>query len=270
VGILCLHSDIYRLTLFSVYVGGDGVNGQDGRDAIWSDVREGEFLMCEKYNDDRACKRHPQYTHTQIGEVYTPEQGLCSHTDVCNPVWSVWRKVDFHYFGQTGESGGRGGNGGRGGCGGVSGYSGQSVIIAYQNRMNEKKASSSSAKLARPGQRGKAGRGGKKGKTAIIKKGRYFKKNSVWHQQEDNEYFKTPAVKTFAESGIEPTECSPLSNKPSVPSWPIALYQLETDYLNFIDEQNSVLIHSSLMDRSFLTHIMNRRSGTSVANFSDI
>jgi hypothetical protein len=149
-----------------------------------------------------VCKAHAQYMYSISGE---------------------------HYFGQRGESGGRGGNGGRAGCGGVSGYGGQSVIIAYQNRMNEKKASSSRENLAQPGQKGKAGRGGRKGKTAMIKKGEIYILPAVLVIQRDiygqkpNEYFTKEEV-SFAYSGIEPTECSSLSQKPSVPSEPIALY----------------------------------------------
>jgi len=159
---------------------------------------------------------------------------------------------DEYYFRKMGESGGRGGNGGRAGCGGVSGFGGQTLIFAYKNRMNQKKESSSSANRAQPGKNGKEGNGGKNGNTVIvIHHNRNIKVDRIAYVQPD--YLS-------AESGVEPTECSPLPYKPSVPSKPIALYQLETEYLNFMNEQHSAQIHSNLMNRSFLNHIMNQAS----------
>jgi len=159
---------------------------------------------------------------------------------------------DEYYFRKMGESGGRGGNGGRAGCGGVSGFGGQTLIFAYKNRMNQKKESSSSANRAQPGKNGKEGNGGKNGNTVIvIHHNRNIKVDRIAYVQPD--YLS-------AESGVEPTECSPLPYKLSVPSKPIALYQLETEYLNFMNEQHSAQIHSNLMNRSFLNHIMNQAS----------
>jgi len=179
----------------------------------------------------------------------------------------------YRYSGKSGHidelSGGRGGNGGRGGCGGVSGYSGQSVIIAYKNRMNEKKRSSSSANRGQSGQKGKAGRGGRDGLIMISRKGRkaIIKLSAMSDgimdtiQKRHNIYYTKETGDSFNEFGVKSvTECSPIPYKPSVPSKPIALYQLETAYLNFMNEQNSVLIHSSLMNRPILYQIMNQTS----------
>ncbi len=204
--------------------------------------------------------------YTKTEDVYVPgwsseECGSFLFWKVgCKEVYhpSEWIKEDFLYSGERGVSGGRGGNGGRAGCGGVNGYGGQSVIIAYQNRMNENKTSSSSANLGQQGQRGKVGHGGKNGDTAMIK---YSYSYHFFGLRLDTvKYFTAPADKTYADSGIVSTDCSLLFNKPSVPSKPIALFQLETEYLNFMNERHSALIHSSLMNRSFLNHIMNRRS----------
>jgi len=255
-----LYSGIAPLTVFSFDVGGDGVNGQDGRrDAVRSDVREKEFYKCDRCHDFRPCRAHPQYMYHK----YLDKDSGCLEPFKSLPLYvpGDHDKCKISYFGQRGESGDRGGNAGKAGCGGFSGYSGQSVIIAYQNRINEKKESSSTAKRSQQGQSGKVGRGGKS-TTAMIKKG-YYIRTSFWCYfdsdgiQEPNEYFSTY---DYADSGIQPTECSPLFYNPSVPSKPIALYQLETDYVHFINEQNSALFHSSLVNRSFLTHIMNRRS----------
>ena len=170
------------------------------------------------------------------------------------------------YFRKMGGSGSPGGNGGRAGCGGVSGYSGQTLIFAYQNRLNKKKESSPSVNRAQPGKRGKMGIV-RDGYTATVKHTvtgkRISKGNFIVNYKIDSEFIVEcdlklvpPEYRSVESSGYK---CV-VSDKPSVRSKPIALYQLETEYLNFMNEQNSVLIHSSLMNRSFLTHIMNRES----------
>jgi hypothetical protein len=165
-----------------------------------------------------------------------------------------------YYFGEE-FKGVPGGNGGRAGCGGETGFSGKIMLITHQNKINEKKESIKIKNLGPQGERGKVGRGGKNGAKAMIMKGYNievcgFGSDSCKNEKSESKYF-TVASNTYADSGIESNECSRLEYKPSAPSDPIALYQLETEYLKFTNSLSSKLVQSDLMNRRFLYHIMN-------------
>jgi len=123
--------------------------------------------------------------------------------------------------------------------------------------MNQTHKSSSSANRAQPGKRGKVGEGGINGHSVMVNHTVKYRFNQP---VVSSDHELVPPESRSAESGVEPTECSSLSQKPSVPSEPIALYRLETEYLNFMNEQHSAQIHSNLMNRSFLNNIMNHAS----------
>jgi len=141
------------------------------------------------------------------------------------------------------------------------------VIIAHQNRINVTKESSYTQKHGRKGESGNVGSGGRNGATAKIKKGLIIKSGSKHVKnfsgsriyQRENERFLVES-NTYAASGNESNECSHLDLKPSAPSEPIAIYQLETEYLKFTNDQSTKLVHSDLMNRPFLYNIINGTS----------
>ncbi len=131
-------------------------------------------------------------------------------------------------------------------------------MITYQNRTIVKIGSSSTVNRAQPGQKGKVGLGGRHGRAYIFEKnwdnGKYTEKSYL----EDVCLLCYPK-KPFADSGIQPTECSLLHEKSREFLSP-SLCQLETEYLKFMNEQNSRLIHSNLINRPLLYQIMNQTS----------
>jgi hypothetical protein len=151
--------------------------------------------------------------------------------------------------------------------------------------MNENEKSSSSANRSPDGKSGKPGSGGRQGATSMVRKGIRIETSPVsWGvfavlqwipivgqaagitklattkiKTTDNYFFTNPS-NTYAASGIEPIGCSRIDYKPITHPDLLAICQLETEYLKFTNDQSSKLVHSGLMNRPFLYHIMNGTS----------